>query len=279
MSYTLLLLFFFFLMIRRPPRSTLFPYTTLFRSPKQPCSTGWTSYGTGWAPSTPKWCAAGRVSERCGTVHGGCSGCGDWRWQRETALSCCLAAGRSSSFTPTRSRTCCRSAAPVSRSTRHMIPTRTYRLCEGIGRDSCDTAVSARLISSITLSSSSRTTNSLVPSPARRAAQRAAARACATSTISASRRRTAASSIRYVGDTPQKVGARGAGEAPFSPAPGRFLGELGFEPEQPPARHHRPQEQHGQHLYALQGQPSRDRVLRRHAERQQAHDQRRLRDA
>src|SRR3712207_8367015 len=27
------LAFFFFLMIRRPPRSTLFPYTTLFRSP------------------------------------------------------------------------------------------------------------------------------------------------------------------------------------------------------------------------------------------------------
>mgnify|MGYP006992702362 CR=1 FL=1 len=26
------LLFFFFLVIRRPPRSTLFPYTTLFRS-------------------------------------------------------------------------------------------------------------------------------------------------------------------------------------------------------------------------------------------------------
>src|SRR5256885_7435833 len=29
----LYLFFFFFLMIRRPPRSTLFPYTTLFRSP------------------------------------------------------------------------------------------------------------------------------------------------------------------------------------------------------------------------------------------------------
>src|SRR6476620_12454387 len=29
-------LFFFFLMIRRPPRSTLFPYTTLFRSPALP---------------------------------------------------------------------------------------------------------------------------------------------------------------------------------------------------------------------------------------------------
>src|SRR3712207_7651676 len=27
--------FFFFLMIRRPPRSTLFPYTTLFRSARQ----------------------------------------------------------------------------------------------------------------------------------------------------------------------------------------------------------------------------------------------------
>src|SRR2546426_3563546 len=27
---------FFFLMIRRPPRSTLFPYTTLFRSPPSP---------------------------------------------------------------------------------------------------------------------------------------------------------------------------------------------------------------------------------------------------
>src|SRR2546430_4046582 len=30
---------FFFLMIRRPPRSTLFPYTTLFRSPKLTTST------------------------------------------------------------------------------------------------------------------------------------------------------------------------------------------------------------------------------------------------
>src|SRR6266446_9948619 len=28
--------FFFFLMIRRPPRSTLFPYTTLFRSSRAP---------------------------------------------------------------------------------------------------------------------------------------------------------------------------------------------------------------------------------------------------
>src|SRR5690348_18186643 len=32
MSYPPSRIFFFFLMIRRPPRSTLFPYTTLFRS-------------------------------------------------------------------------------------------------------------------------------------------------------------------------------------------------------------------------------------------------------
>src|SRR5256885_142270 len=32
-----LFFFFFFLMIRRPPRSTLFPYTTLFRSPFPCC--------------------------------------------------------------------------------------------------------------------------------------------------------------------------------------------------------------------------------------------------
>src|SRR2546430_12598877 len=31
----MVLLFFFFLMIRRPPRSTLFPYTTLFRSAQE----------------------------------------------------------------------------------------------------------------------------------------------------------------------------------------------------------------------------------------------------
>src|SRR5690348_18183946 len=33
-------LFFFFLMIRRPPRSTLFPYTTLFRSRQRVLSRG-----------------------------------------------------------------------------------------------------------------------------------------------------------------------------------------------------------------------------------------------
>src|SRR5690348_18475030 len=33
MFFLIVSLFFFFLMIRRPPISTLFPYTTLFRSP------------------------------------------------------------------------------------------------------------------------------------------------------------------------------------------------------------------------------------------------------
>src|SRR6266853_5271981 len=39
----LIFLFFFFLMIRRPPRSTLFPYTTLFRSwpPPSPSVSLW----------------------------------------------------------------------------------------------------------------------------------------------------------------------------------------------------------------------------------------------
>src|SRR5438067_5796087 len=36
---SIILFFFFFLMIRRPPRSTLFPYTTLFRSSHEGQST------------------------------------------------------------------------------------------------------------------------------------------------------------------------------------------------------------------------------------------------
>src|SRR5215216_7558508 len=39
--------FFFFLMIRRPPRSTLFPYTTLFR--------------TAWSPPSPRWSEVPRL--------------------------------------------------------------------------------------------------------------------------------------------------------------------------------------------------------------------------
>src|SRR2546430_8957202 len=41
--------FFFFLMIRRPPRSTLFPYTTLFRSWRW-CGDDWHDWDE-WRPS------------------------------------------------------------------------------------------------------------------------------------------------------------------------------------------------------------------------------------
>src|SRR5215831_19948166 len=43
--FGLLSFFFFFLMIRRPPRSTLFPYTTLFRS-----TPSWTNCAALWPP-------------------------------------------------------------------------------------------------------------------------------------------------------------------------------------------------------------------------------------
>src|SRR5712672_4363435 len=46
MCFFFFFFFFFFLMIRRPPRSTLFPYTTLFRSP------------------AGSWCRT-RTSDRC----------------------------------------------------------------------------------------------------------------------------------------------------------------------------------------------------------------------
>src|SRR3712207_8957567 len=36
-------------MIRRPPRSTLFPYTTLFRSPEETIYTFWDYWRNAWA--------------------------------------------------------------------------------------------------------------------------------------------------------------------------------------------------------------------------------------
>src|SRR6266513_4780172 len=54
--------FFFFLMIRRPPRSTLFPYTTLFRSASRP---------PGW-DAAPRWSLArwaDRKSTRLNSSH------------------------------------------------------------------------------------------------------------------------------------------------------------------------------------------------------------------
>src|SRR5438105_9924221 len=56
------LFFFFFLMIRRPPRSTLFPYTTLFRS--------WSTV-LEWDPPFAKWFVGGkdRKSTRLNSSH------------------------------------------------------------------------------------------------------------------------------------------------------------------------------------------------------------------
>src|SRR6476660_10112502 len=52
----IIIYFFFFLMIRRPPRSTLFPYTTLFRSPRWPRRSSrvgaWRRRGSGPAART-----------------------------------------------------------------------------------------------------------------------------------------------------------------------------------------------------------------------------------
>src|SRR2546426_4665788 len=59
--------FFFFLMIRRPPRSTLFPYTTLFRSASATSSAR--------TPRAGRRCCegpGGRASIRCGS---GCCPC------------------------------------------------------------------------------------------------------------------------------------------------------------------------------------------------------------
>src|SRR2546427_7526526 len=54
-SCVLLCCFFFFLMIRRPPRSTLFPYTTLFRSPRWPrWSAQVPAVGRCWPPLTAR---------------------------------------------------------------------------------------------------------------------------------------------------------------------------------------------------------------------------------
>src|SRR2546430_17699855 len=63
--------FFFFLMIRRPPRSTLFPYTTLFRSPEK--LVAWYREHLGMEPSweggvTFRWRDAQRPGRESQTI-------------------------------------------------------------------------------------------------------------------------------------------------------------------------------------------------------------------
>src|SRR5471030_3485654 len=60
---------FFFLMIRRPPRSTLFPYTTLFRSHRGRLWITACSHSVVWAAAA----AADRKSTRLNSSHLGMS--------------------------------------------------------------------------------------------------------------------------------------------------------------------------------------------------------------
>src|SRR2546430_14903099 len=59
LTCSVLAYFFFFLMIRRPPRSTLFPYTTLFRS-----------RGAGLTSSTYVYCEESTDSDDSRSIHG-----------------------------------------------------------------------------------------------------------------------------------------------------------------------------------------------------------------
>src|SRR5215469_17447140 len=64
--------FFFFLMIRRPPRSTLFPYTTLFRSwlaSSKTISTQAPVHGTGHRQKDHPHDCADRKSTRLNSSH------------------------------------------------------------------------------------------------------------------------------------------------------------------------------------------------------------------
>src|SRR6266542_5285258 len=63
-----IIFFFFFLMIRRPPRSTLFPYTTLFRS-RAPA----TDAGAWRQPGDRPARARDRKSTRLNSSHGSIS--------------------------------------------------------------------------------------------------------------------------------------------------------------------------------------------------------------
>src|SRR2546430_11199102 len=87
--------FFFFLMIRRPPRSTLFPYTTLFRSfPRserrtQPCCASiesqprWTSF----PPRPPR--NRDRKSTRLNSSHSQIS-YAVFCLKKKNAFACCV---------------------------------------------------------------------------------------------------------------------------------------------------------------------------------------------
>src|SRR6266536_3844086 len=67
--------YFFFLMIRRPPRSTLFPYTTLFRSSRCPASAGcWSARSMRATSSSCRaWCCSSPSASCCSISRSTCS--------------------------------------------------------------------------------------------------------------------------------------------------------------------------------------------------------------
>src|SRR5205814_4658143 len=101
-------LFFFFLMIRRPPRSTLFPYTTLFRSRVK--------WPMRWATRTATtWCiGTDRKSTRLNSSHLGIS----------YAVFCLKKKNAADGVCPHRSS---RSHGPAPRPSAHHYSARTCR--------------------------------------------------------------------------------------------------------------------------------------------------------
>src|SRR6266481_7095609 len=61
--------FFFFLMIRRPPRSTLFPYTTLFRSGDGRPRSFWPCHRNPASKGSAAACGPDRKSTRLNSSH------------------------------------------------------------------------------------------------------------------------------------------------------------------------------------------------------------------
>src|SRR3712207_8288483 len=68
------MIIFFFLMIRRPPRSTLFPYTTLFRSGSAPAEVRLYGGGKSTTRSLDRYISLSWVSGSGGGTYGDCTG-------------------------------------------------------------------------------------------------------------------------------------------------------------------------------------------------------------
>src|SRR3712207_7794886 len=82
---------FFFLMIRRPPRSTLFPYTTLFRS------TG--TRPEDFPPDRLAPTSSGGIGERGAKPSAAAGDCDGLRWESADALGGLPLLGRSEEHT------------------------------------------------------------------------------------------------------------------------------------------------------------------------------------